>query len=320
MVTLVETISESKVNGSRLGRGFGCWSAALRDCCCFLPPSGDCSPAGAQRMVQNLYQGMLQDPVTGLYYERNRNDSPSLGTWISQYPLQYINGASTYRLVMGNPVGGTDPSGLSPAHCECGPEIGALLEKIRTTVIQKFLGYTRAQQSKFLRDFFWPSNAVADWDITGLADKRVTGTAGNRLCHGVATVEVLGRCYRQQDVNYWLYGVVNRLLSMEMNGNLNPANFNPGIMTPLQINADWEALNAMDTRIFLYRVWYAWNYGGARNAHVREVWAVAGFENDLSMPASTAGKGCGKSTDRPNKPLAGGAGVGPLRINFSVGP
>ena len=217
----------------------------------------DSGDAGTVPLVQNLYQGMAQDPVTGLYYGRARWYSPSLGTWISQDPAGYVNGANTYQSVMGNPVRGTDPSGLSPAHCECGPEIGALLEKIRTTVIQKFLGYTRAQQSKFLRDFFWPSNAVADWDITGLADKRVTG---------------------------------------------------------------WEALSAMDTRIFLYRVWYAWNYGGARNAHVREVWAVAGFENDLSLPASTAGKGCGKSTDRPNKPLAGGAGVGPLRINFSVGP
>ncbi|MGC9260099.1 MAG: hypothetical protein ACP5I8_08495 [Phycisphaerae bacterium] len=41
-------------------------------------------PAGTQPMVNNLYLGMTLDSVTGLYYERNRNYSPSLGIWISQ--------------------------------------------------------------------------------------------------------------------------------------------------------------------------------------------------------------------------------------------
>ncbi len=70
-------------------------------------------PAGAQPIVNNLYQGMTLDSVTGLYYERYRNYSPSLGTWISQDPLQYINGANTYQFVMSNPVVLVDPSGLS---------------------------------------------------------------------------------------------------------------------------------------------------------------------------------------------------------------
>ena len=56
---------------------------------------------------------MTLDPVTGLYYERNRNYSPSLGTWTSQDPLQYINGANTYQFVMGNPVNAVDPEGLA---------------------------------------------------------------------------------------------------------------------------------------------------------------------------------------------------------------
>ena len=57
---------------------------------------------------------MTLDSVTGLYYERNRNYSPSLGTWTSQDPLQYINGANAYQFVMGNPVGNRDASGLDP--------------------------------------------------------------------------------------------------------------------------------------------------------------------------------------------------------------
>ena len=81
MVAAVEAILESKVNGRLKGRWFGPWSSALRDSCCFLLPSGGWSPAaaGTVPMVSNLYQGMLQDPVTGLYYERSRWYSPSLG-------------------------------------------------------------------------------------------------------------------------------------------------------------------------------------------------------------------------------------------------
>ncbi len=57
-------------------------------------------------------QGMTLDAVTGLYYARNRNYSPSLGVWISQDPLQYVNGANTYQMEMSGPVGAVDPGGL----------------------------------------------------------------------------------------------------------------------------------------------------------------------------------------------------------------
>ena len=70
-------------------------------------------PAGTQPLVNSLYQGMTLDSVTGLYYERNRNYSPSLSTWISQDPLQYIDGANTYQFVMSNPVNSVDPWGLT---------------------------------------------------------------------------------------------------------------------------------------------------------------------------------------------------------------
>ena len=102
-------------------------------------------PAGTQPMVDNLYQGMTLDPVTGLYYARNRNYSPSLGRWINQDPAGYpgaaaqarplapagfrgiekafsagerrslplnINGANTYQFVESNPVAAVDPWGL----------------------------------------------------------------------------------------------------------------------------------------------------------------------------------------------------------------
>ena len=53
--------------------------------------------------------------MTGLDYERFRNYSPSLGTWISQDPAGYINGANTYQFVGSGPVAGVDPTGLDAA-------------------------------------------------------------------------------------------------------------------------------------------------------------------------------------------------------------
>jgi RHS repeat-associated protein len=75
--------------------------------------------AGSTPIVNNLYQGMTLDPVTGLYYARNRNYSPTLGRWINQDPAGYINGANTYQFVMSNPLNKLDPWGL----CDCNNKI-----------------------------------------------------------------------------------------------------------------------------------------------------------------------------------------------------
>ena len=59
-----------------------------------------------------VYRGMTLDAVTGLYYSRNRNYSTTLGTWASQDPARYIDGADTYQFVESGPAGSVDPSGL----------------------------------------------------------------------------------------------------------------------------------------------------------------------------------------------------------------
>ena len=69
------------------------------------------TPAGTQPISDYLYQGMTLDVVTGLYYARNRNYSPSLGVWISQDPLQYVNGANRYQFVESRPIETVDPTG-----------------------------------------------------------------------------------------------------------------------------------------------------------------------------------------------------------------
>ena len=59
----------------------------------------------------DLYQGMTLDAVTGLYDERNRDYSPSLGRWMEQDPAQFINGANTYQFVNSSPEANVDAQG-----------------------------------------------------------------------------------------------------------------------------------------------------------------------------------------------------------------
>ncbi len=66
-----------------------------------------------QPVANNLYQGMTLDVVTGLYYERERDYSPSLGRWMEQDPAQFINGANTYQFVNSSPMGNVDAEGLA---------------------------------------------------------------------------------------------------------------------------------------------------------------------------------------------------------------
>ena len=70
-------------------------------------------PTGTQPLVDNLYQGMTLDQITGLYGGRFRNYSPSLGRWTNQDPAGYTNGANRYQFVGSNPVNRADPRGLS---------------------------------------------------------------------------------------------------------------------------------------------------------------------------------------------------------------
>ena len=76
---------------------------------------GNASGASGIPTVTTYGSGTL-DAVTGLHYEHFRNYSPSLGTWISQDPLSYVNGANTYQFVGGNPVGAVDASGAKQVH------------------------------------------------------------------------------------------------------------------------------------------------------------------------------------------------------------
>ena len=61
----------------------------------------------------HLHQGGRYDAVSGTYHFRNRDFSPSLGRWVQQDPMGYVDGMSLYEYVASSPVQSVDPSGLS---------------------------------------------------------------------------------------------------------------------------------------------------------------------------------------------------------------
>lgn len=61
------------------------------------------------------YQGLRQDPATGLHHARYRDLHPALGRPLQRDPLGFAAGdANVYRWVGNGPAGATDPLGLYP--------------------------------------------------------------------------------------------------------------------------------------------------------------------------------------------------------------
>ncbi len=108
MVATAETILESKLSGKRRSTSISSPNSAV-----------NFTDHGSRITDQKFgcSDDFLIDPCL-LVFERsarNRNYDASLGRWINQDPLQYINGANTYQFVESNPAGDTDRLGLFPS-------------------------------------------------------------------------------------------------------------------------------------------------------------------------------------------------------------
>ena len=133
MVAAAETISEPKLHGKRCGASIPSAPSAvnLTD---QRPRITDQKCGSSDDLFITHYswviercasQGMTLDSVTGSYYARNRNYSPSLGRWTNQDPAGYINGANTYQFVGSDPAGNVDPWGLAGGATATGQVIPA---------------------------------------------------------------------------------------------------------------------------------------------------------------------------------------------------
>ncbi len=163
-------------------------------------------PTGTQPLVNNLYQGMTLDAVTGLYYERNRDYSPSLGRWMEQDPAQFINGANTYQFVNSSPAGNVDAEGLNAPGALPHPlyltstDLGSLAESIgerlQADSMSNFFPAYKPDGAAFYVgkevDWRWGSGVFS----TGLARAAVT------------TAENLGKLLLADNPIGWAVGVL----------------------------------------------------------------------------------------------------------------
>jgi RHS repeat-associated protein len=89
--------------------------------------------SSAYDMAANPFQyaGEYADPTWGGYYLRNRWYHPVLETFLSRDPVDAVH---RYGYAAGNPVGNTDPSGLSSYHRDFGRYLEKALRPLTTGV------------------------------------------------------------------------------------------------------------------------------------------------------------------------------------------
>ena len=155
----------------------GSWNTRTSSSCGFIPG----------------FQGARLDTTSGLYYERHRDLSASLGRWIQLDPIGYSGSdKDLYRFEIDNPASHLDPSGLKEEHFECTIRIENGLWRVGSIHVM-WTGdcqtCTHSDTTTQVTGFFISGsvggiaigNGVqATASVTGNQKKR----AGNEGCHG----------------------------------------------------------------------------------------------------------------------------------------
>ena len=187
-----------------------------------------------------------------------------LGPWT--YEVRAVNGV------------GPSPFTLSPSVSPIGgPDVTAHLTAIRSALFAYASANPANQQQ--IDDLLYnasPIDSLVNWDIVPLhAGSVSTPNNDGILPDGSRTVTVAGRVYRDNEVNYWLYGCWCAVAG---------ANWLPAAQLVVFYR------NVMNT---------VHGYGDA--AYAKEAWFMAGFDGDPAEPASAAIPGVAPGTGDPGK-------------------
>jgi RHS repeat-associated protein len=195
------------------------------------------------------YVGEQWDPNTGLYNNRARWMDPSIGRFVSsdQYfgDVQSLSNLHRYLYVGNSPVSSIDPSGywgiseaiitseqsatninLRPIvgnSCNCGKDVTSALKDTYNDVSTRYASMTEEKQrvnrepfklANLLTNEEYRTKAAGGWEIWELTwgwdDSHLTGTCGKGP-GSRETVTIGGKCYYSWDVNYILFGWLNKL-------------------------------------------------------------------------------------------------------------
>jgi RHS repeat-associated protein len=249
------------------------------------------------------HQGLLHDEQSGLVYNRARHLNPTLGRFMQNDPLGYVDGLNEYMAYGSNSVSELDPGGT----CVCGADVTANLQKLVQSVQQQMERYWISGRAAEWREAYDSSESLNGWDIGLLAfhkDKLNQNGCGEGACANKVTVK--GRCYRPEEVNYFFWGVISKATyEMAARKGYHPPHYRPGTPGVPGVYRPGQPAHRPEWLIEFYRRWgwyrfWADRYGkdGQDNpdwssgTRARVLWYRAGWLNNLDLPAPTAIKAC----------------------------
>jgi len=252
---------------------------------------------------ETVYAGYRRAPETAQYHVRNRDLQCLLGRWDRRDPRGYRAGdMSVRRYVTGRAPNTVDPSGLTiimpppPPRTEyfgcCGLDITKCLARLYARIEQLFALSEAAGDGVSKHSCETLDNPVLGWDTTELAFPH--GAFSDGSCGTCPkTVTVNGKCYKSEEVNYYLWGLGNRLC------------FDAGYGDGERHSLAWTL-----RKVTFYRTV---RYGG-EGLDGRIAWTSLGWVGVLSAPPATVqrlhGWKCGTCNRKYKGRLSAHFGVG----------
>jgi len=136
---------------------------------------------------------------------------------------QYRDGMNAYEYVKTRPVNFGDKFGLNmggplnitipktkPKCGICGPDVTQALNAVRNKIIGDFKKLSVKDQTAKCTGLW----GGASWDITQLHDSGFLPNKGCSTGDCAGTVQVNGKCYSSDAVNYYMYGTMHSLCSL----------------------------------------------------------------------------------------------------------